>query len=209
MVLSQKNGHFIVFEGLDGSGTTTQIKLLSRYLSSLDIVTHLTREPSDRPIGLLIRQALQKHFVLPSGKRLTPETIALLFAADRADHLAAEIEPRVARGEWVLSDRYLPSSLAYQGAECELSWVKSINKVARKADLTLFLDVSVATCVERIQHRSAEIEIFEHHDRLVLIKEKFEETLLAEKKKDIIRIDGSLSVEKVHQNIVDIIRQFF
>src|SRR4051794_7439187 len=98
---------FIVFEGLDGAGTTTQAQRLVEALRAAGLPAHFTREPSDGPIGTLLRQALTRRLTLPEGRRLTPETLALLFAADRMDHLAAEIEAQQARGTWIVCDRYV------------------------------------------------------------------------------------------------------
>jgi dTMP kinase len=104
-------GKFIVFEGLDGSGKTTQLKLLSKRLEerSGEGSVFVTREPSDNPVGSLIRSALRGEISLEAG------TIALLFAADRCEHLAGEIIPNLERGRAVLCDRFYLSNLAYQG----------------------------------------------------------------------------------------------
>ncbi|HYY53573.1 MAG TPA: dTMP kinase, partial [Myxococcales bacterium] len=110
-------GRFIALEGLDGSGTTTQAERIASVLRAQGRRVLLTREPSDGPIGTLIRLALTGRLGLPqrSGP-LTEEALALLFAADRVDHLAAVIEPALERGELVVCDRYVLSSLAYQGS---------------------------------------------------------------------------------------------
>src|SRR5512139_742195 len=110
-------GLFIAIEGIDGAGTTTQAKLLFDGLRARGLPVHLTREPSDGPIGVLIRQILTGRVVVPGlqGPR-APDwaTMALLFAADRLDHVEAEIAPNLADGVTVVSDRYDYSSVAYQ-----------------------------------------------------------------------------------------------
>jgi dTMP kinase len=155
-------GAFIVLEGLDGAGTTTQCAALAAVLRRKGHRVHVTAEPSSGPIGTLIRQALGGRLGLPGRHGpLTPETMALLFAADRVDHLAAEVEPALARGEVVLSDRYLLSSLAYQGAQVGMAWVESLNRAARRPDLTLFLDIDVAVAGQRRRHRGGHPELYE------------------------------------------------
>ncbi len=148
-------GKFIVLEGIDGSGTTTQSELLVSALRQDGIKASRTREPSDGPVGLLIRQVLTGKIVLPRGANESVEmdsrsgwsTMALLFAADRMDHVGREIEPALARGEWVISDRYVGSSLAYQSLTAPgevveaLGWIANLNRFAAKPDLTVVLDV--------------------------------------------------------------------
>lgn len=152
---------FIVFEGLDGAGTTTQAHRLVEALALRGHPAHFTREPSDGPIGTTIRQALTRRLVLPDGRRLTPHTLALLFAADRTDHLAAEVEPLRARGVSVVCDRYALSSVAYQGQEIDPDFVRAINASAGAPDLTLFLRVSPETALTRRQGRSMGEELYE------------------------------------------------
>src|SRR5258706_8367109 len=122
-------GVFVVIEGIDGAGTTTQGDRLTAYLQKKRAV-YFTNEPSNGPAGMLIRLALARRLlgpnheyhdpreIKPTGSvELHPYTMALLFAADRADHLATQIEPNLRRGKIVLCDRYILSSLAYQGLE--------------------------------------------------------------------------------------------
>src|SRR5690554_6701257 len=103
---------FIVLEGLDGAGTTTQVERLARSLSGEGHRVHTTREPSDGFVGVLIRQALRRRIVERTGRQLSPETLALLFATDRVDHLRDEVEPALSAGGVVISDRYVHSSIA-------------------------------------------------------------------------------------------------
>ena len=108
-----------------------------------------TREPSDGPVGVLIRQSLTGR-VLPGGAGpLAPETLALLYAADRTDHLHARVRPALEAGQVVLSDRSVLSSLAYQGASLPMKWVESINAHALPAGLTLFVHVSLRVAAQR------------------------------------------------------------
>lgn len=152
---------FVVLEGLDGAGTTTQAHRLVASLQSLGVPAHFTREPSDGPVGTMIRQGLAGRLVRPGGARLTPEAFALLFAADRVDHLAAEIEPLLARGVTVVCDRYALSSIAYQGQELDPQFVREINARAAAPDLTLFLRVSPEVALERRRGRHLGEDLYE------------------------------------------------
>jgi dTMP kinase len=157
-------GRFIVLEGLDGAGTTTQAAAISQVLRSEGQPVLVTMEPSRGPIGALIRQALTHRVGLPGGAPLTAEALALLFAADRVDHLAAEIEPALRDGAVVLSDRYLLSSLAYQGAQVGLAWVAQVNARARTPDLTLFLEVDTGVAAARRGGRGGREELYERDE---------------------------------------------
>ncbi len=102
---------FLVLEGMDGTGTTTIAGLVADGLRARDLRVRLTAEPTDGPLGRVLRRHLRGEI------ELDPAATALVFSADRADHLARSIRPALARGEWVVCDRYLLSTLAYQGAE--------------------------------------------------------------------------------------------
>lgn len=163
------DGHFIVLEGIDGSGTTTQCAILADRLRAQGLPAHTTREPSDGPIGVLIRQVLTGRVVTPSQHGSRPPTwttMAALFAADRLDHLEAEIHPNLHDGVTVVCDRYDHSSVAYQtvsggGSEDISSWVLELNRHARRPDLTLVLDVDPAVAAERRGTRSGGPELYE------------------------------------------------
>ncbi len=136
----------IVIEGIDGAGTTTQAERLAATLRGRGTACHLTREPSDGPIGKLLRQMLAG-----AHAPVHATTLSLLFAADRADHLSREVEPALGRGEVVISDRWYHSSLAYQGTGEERAWILELNRRARRPDLTVLLQVSP----EEAAHRRA------------------------------------------------------
>lgn len=152
---------FIVFEGLDGAGTTTQSHRLVAALEAAGRKAHFTREPSDGPVGTSIRQALAGRLVRPGGERLTPETLALLFAADRVDHLASEIDRLCDRGVTIICDRYVLSSVAYQGQELDPAFVRAINARAAAPDLTLFVRVSPETALQRRAGRHLGEDLYE------------------------------------------------
>jgi dTMP kinase len=154
--MSAGPGRFVVLEGIDGSGTTTQAARLAASLRELGHAVVSTREPSDGPIGVLVRQALTRRLV-----GLSDRVLALLFAADRLDHLASVVEPALAAGKVVVSDRYVLSSLAYQGMRLPLAWVEALNAAARPADLTLFLEVDPRTAARRRHGRGGTEELFD------------------------------------------------
>ena len=140
---------FIVLEGIDGSGTTTQLGLLERHLQGRGRRVHATREPSTGPVGRLLREILLGGHKSPSGEPVDGLAMALLFAADRRDHLTREISPALAGGADVVSDRYLLSSLAYQAQEAERDWVAGLAREVRVPDLTLLLDLPVEVAAAR------------------------------------------------------------
>ena len=156
-----KPGKFIVLEGLDGAGTTTQCEALAKALRLKGREVWVTREPSTGPIGTLVRQSLSGRLMLGPGEPLGNDTLALLFAADRVDHVASEIAPALKRGAVVLSDRYLLSSLAYQGAALPMAWVAQLNARALAPDLTLFVEVSLSEAARRRKARGGKDELFD------------------------------------------------
>ncbi len=162
-------GLFIVVEGIDGAGTTTQCARAAERFVDKGLPVHVTREPSDGPIGTLIRQILTGRVVVPGHHGAhAPNwaTMATLFAADRLDHLEAEIVPNLVDGVTILCDRYDHSSVAYQtvssGGDAEAAaWVRELNRKARRPDLTLVLDVDPEVAAGRRVSRSGSPELYE------------------------------------------------
>jgi dTMP kinase len=141
---------FIVLEGLDGAGTTTQLRLLSERLSREGTPHLATFEPTDGQIGKMLRSILARDL------RAHPRTIALLYAADRSEHVhdpSTGIESRVKKGHLVICDRYLFSSLAYQSIECGLDFVLALNSGFPLPQRLIFLDTPVEVCQERLAER--------------------------------------------------------
>ena len=142
-------GRFVVFEGGDGSGKSTQAARLAGWLRDRGLTVCETFEPGAGAIGAVIRELL-----LHGTEAVTPVAEALLMAADRAQHVATEIEPALARGDWVVCDRYVPSSLVYQGVVRELGVdvVEQLSAIATAGlapDVVVLLDVSDAVAEER------------------------------------------------------------
>lgn len=155
----QDRGLFLVVEGIDGAGTTTQAKRLYDALQSQEVDCHLTREPSDGPIGRLLREILAG-----DHKPNDATSLGLLFAADRADHLQREVLPALESGKLVISDRYYHSSLAYQGSDEDRSWIATLNQRAMAPDCTFFLQVDPEVAAKRRSDDDRTEEIFDHLD---------------------------------------------
>lgn len=157
-----RRGRFVVVEGLDGAGTTTQARLLGERLRAAGRRVHVTAEPSGGPAGVLVRQVLQRRVTGAGGAAFDPSALALLFAADRLDHVAAEVTPRLAAGEDVVSDRYTLSSLAYQGLTTgSPGWVEAINSRALAPDVTVFLRVRPGLALGRRKAAATTPELYE------------------------------------------------
>lgn len=174
------SGLFVVVEGVDGCGSTTHSRQLAKALRSSGREVVLTCEPTNGPIGGLIRQILQRRLVVAdvSGPRgFAWSTMALLFAADRLDHLDSVVIPALRDGAIVVSDRYDLSSLAYQSAtapdgEEVLPWIRELNARALRPDLTIVIDVPAEIAEERRRNRGGVEEVFENRalqERLVQV----------------------------------------
>lgn len=192
-----KKGVFIVIEGLDGSGKTTQAKLLAAKLRQTHRAVY-TQEPSKGKIGKYIRNRILY------GEKRFPTTIeALLFAADRLEHIQNEVLPALAEGCVVVSDRYVYSSLAYQGsAGLSLDWIETINEHALKPDLALFIDVDPEAVQVRLKSRKSVMENLETQRKVREIYQKFI------KKGELVQIDGNKPKNAVAQEILKVTTAF-
>jgi dTMP kinase len=153
-------GRLIVLEGLDGAGTTTQARILVDAVRARGKAAHLTREPSDGPVGRLLRSMLIGEHAIP-GRTIDQGTFGLLFAADRMDHLQREVMPQLEDGTIVVSDRWYHSSLAYQGTGADRAWIRVLNQRARVPDLTVFLRVRAEVAAARRVAAGRAQELFE------------------------------------------------
>lgn len=190
---------FIALEGLDGAGTTTQLARLAASLRALGREVVETRQPSDGPVGRLVRSALRREWGAAGG-RLSPDALALLFAGDRLHHVADVVEPAIARGAVVLTDRYVHSSLAYQGSECDVAWVHEINSRARTADLVVFVEVPVDVCLERIGARGQARELFEERAALEATAALYRQAF-ALRDEQVVTVDGTGTIDEVERAI--------
>ncbi len=196
----------IVLEGLDGAGTTTQTRRLVEHLTARGDKAHATREPSDGPIGQLIRQMLTGGHAIP-GQSIAQSTFGLLFAADRLDHLQREVDPKLAAGVTVVSDRWYHSSLAYQGTGAERDWITMLNARARRPDLTIFLQVRPEVAAARRVAAGRVQELFEdlRMQEDVAAGYKATNSELAAQGERIEVIDGEAAPDLVFAAIVSLV----
>jgi dTMP kinase len=202
---------FIAVEGVDGCGSTTHSRLLSKTLKARGRETVLTCEPTNGPIGGLIRQILQRRLFVAdaSGPRgFAWSTMALLFAADRLDHLDALVVPALRDGAVVVSDRYDLSSLAYQSAtapepQAVIPWIRELNSRAVRPDVTIVIDVPAEVAEDRRRGRGGVEEMFEHRalqERLVGIYAKAETLVPGDR---LVHVSGLGTPEEVSARILE------
>lgn len=197
-------GRFIVFEGIDGSGKTTQARLLAEHLEKNGRKTFLTAEPTTLPTGRALREAL-------SGKiNRTECQMAVMFVDDRIAHNVHPTEGIAAlldAGIDVICDRYYYSTLAYQGQSTDYAWVKSMNldcPEIRKPDLCIYIDLLPNQSLERISRCRDSVEIYENLDTLTKVREQFLSVISDLTPMDNIRIiDGYRTVEAVFADILN------
>ncbi|MHB1404113.1 MAG: dTMP kinase [Desulfitobacteriaceae bacterium] len=203
----QRKGKFIVLEGVDGSGLSTQAGRLHAWLEQeTGSKVLLTKEPSEGPVGVLIRQAL-------SGRvqGLGADTLALLFAADRVDHLTHSIIPALEKGHHVICDRYLLSSLAYQGRSLPLEWLKQINAEAIVPDLTIFISVDPVVTLKRIAEKRFKVDLFERENILREVLNNYDILVqeLCEEGQNVLQLNGNRTLEIVSNEVLSKVQEYF
>ena len=191
----------IIIEGMDGAGTTTQTKLLADYLTNLGYKVAQSAEPTNSAIGQEIRKWL-KEPIEKEPHLLT--MLALCFAADRMHHINFNLAPALKTQDFVLVDRYVMSSMVYQGLHLPTSFIAEINQYALKPDLTILLDVTPEIAFERIGFRKGPKDFYESKPMLTKLRDRYLHFAKLEQKK-LALIDGSGSVEEVHTHIRNII----
>ena len=205
----QKNpyqGKFIVFEGLDGAGSTTQAGMrydwLNKKLKEFILgrpSAFLTKEPTNNIIGGLIRGQLTNSW------KTGPECLQLLFSADRAFHLEKEIMPLLEKGVTVISDRYFFSTIAYGAIEIQnTEWLIKINDRFLLPDLTFFIKVSPKICLDRIRTSRFHIELFEKEEALALVWQNYE--MLANRFENVYIINGERPINDVFEDVKNLLR---
>ncbi len=200
--------NFIVFEGLDGSGTTTQLKLSQDAHAQAGTLNriHITCEPTDSPIGKLIRAALS------GGNPVEAKTLAYLFGADRNEHIYGKdgIQEHLTAGQAVVSDRYLFSSLAYQGLTAGTELAYRINGAFPLPEYLFFFDVPVSTAIDRIRLRGDPLEVYEKKSFQGNVAEAYNTVLqvYTETAPDmqIIRLNAEEKAEEIHKKIWSIVK---
>ncbi|MFA5926928.1 MAG: dTMP kinase [Patescibacteria group bacterium] len=187
-------GLFIAFEGLDGSGSSTQVDLLTKKLNKLGYFAFDTKEPTNNLIGGLIRGALTQDW------KASPECLQLLFAADRAHHLQREIVPSLEKGNIIISDRYYYSSIALGSVGCERKWLAEINGQFISPDIVFLIKVKPSECINRIARSRNEFELFEEEKKLGIAWDTY--AWLHRRRKDpIVLIDGERKIEQIEMDI--------
>ncbi|ALM74221.1 dTMP kinase [Thermococcus barophilus] len=199
-------GIFIVIEGIDGAGKSTQAKLLAKWFEKRGYNVVLTKEPTDTAFGKLIRKLVLTggREGIIDGAKISHEAEALLFAADRAEHVKKLIEPSLRAGKVVISDRYFYSSLAYQWARgLDLEWLINLNKFAIRPDLVILLDLPVKESMKRINGRQLKSEF----DRIAELQKRVRENYLklVEMFPEMKIVNALASIEDIHNDIVALV----
>ena len=191
-----KRGFLIVIEGIDGAGKTTHARKLVRWLRKNGIRTRYTFEPTRGAIGRILEK-------MASKRKVDVRVEALLFAADRIDHLNKIIKPLLEKGFIIISDRYVHSSIAYQSITVgDQGWVEELNKFAENPDLVILLDVDPETGLKRIKRKRAR---FERIEILKKVREKYLE--LAEREGFKV-INANRGVEEVFEDVKSSVEKF-
>ncbi len=194
----RKKGAFICIEGLDASGKTTQARRLVRELRKEGFEAVYTTEPSRGEIGKFIRT-----YILQRKRRVPIAVEALLFAVDRVDHLEDRVKPALQEGKIVVSDRYVYSSLAYQGAAgLDLNWIEEINRSVVTPDLAIYIDVPPEVVVKRIRRKRSVMERLEVQRKVREFYMKFVED------GRLIRVDGNRAKDEVSRDIFTTVLNF-
>jgi dTMP kinase len=200
MTTKVRKGFFIVFEGLDGVGKSVQVAMLKDWLKRMKLRPFITKEPTENITGNILRIALRM-------EKLSPLTDALLFAADRAEHIDKEIKKRLKKGQIVISERYVYANIAYQTAQgVSERFIKNINDFAIKPDLVILLDAPAETAIQR------------DWNVLYYLPQKFEKSkkfnekvrkkyLELAKKYDAVIIDATRPVDEMFEDVKNVVNK--
>lgn len=193
------NGKFIVFEGPDGSGQTTQATLLSDGLIKAGRKVLLTKEPADDLDEGLIRR------ILRGQNKVSAKTLQLYFTANRGYHLDTQIKPALEQGKWVVCDRYFFSTLAFGLLELNYDWLWQINSQFPSPNLTFFLDVSAPVCMDRLQRRGGNRELFEQEEKLNQVIKNYQELFSKNQFPNVFIINGDRDIGVIAKEIWGIV----
>lgn len=203
-------GKFIAFEGIDGSGKSTQIARLANRLRSKKFKVYETFEPTDSPIGSLIHQIMTGR--IKAGHR----TIAALFVADRIDHLLNEVNGivhKIERGIVVLNDRYYFSSYAYHSPHVDMDWVIRANSISAdvlRPDLNIFIDIDPETGFERLNKERMHLELYENIETMKKVREFYFRAFdKLNNEENVIIIDGNDTPDNIEMKIWDKVKYLF
>lgn len=210
--MSNSRGKLIVFEGLDGCGSTTQAELLKRWLEDRNQPVYYTKEPTEGPFGFMIRLFLAKRVGVMRGadrfERLDDQALALAFAADRMDHIHNEIGPKMQAGITVVADRYYLSSLAYQAISVEYDWLKAINAKCTRPDVTIFLDVPPLVCKKRMERQRWHVELYEEIPMLERVQQNYYSAIkdLVQRGERIEIVNGNRPIADVQKEVISLLK---
>ena len=203
-----KRGRFIVFEGIDGAGKTTQIELLAKHLRAEGRSVYCTAEPTESVSGGLLRDALA------GVTRRTVCEMAAMFVFDRINHNVNPvngIQKMLDDGFDVICDRYYYSSMAYQGSGTDPEWVSNMNlncPEIMRPDVCIFLDLTPEQSMARINRGRATQEIYENEEKLTQVRNQFYRVFEQLRERDNIQIvDAYRSVEEIHRDIVALVKK--
>lgn len=194
---------FIVIEGLDGVGSTTQTRMLYDYLSKKGFSVIISAEPTKASLGKEIRRMLQEDDIEHDQDMLV--SLALCFAADRMQHIAQVIKPALKANNIVILDRYVTSSYVYQGLNLPQNFIIEINKYALKPDYTIILDLDVHQAYQRLQHRHGPKDFYETLNNLAKIRDRYQQIYALDPQEKAL-IDASGSIEEVQERILQALR---
>ncbi len=200
MLLNKHPGIFVAIEGLDGSGLSTQAKLVVDLLRLQSVTAFATKEPTNNVVGGLIRGILSGVTTFPS------DGFQLLFAADRSHHIVREIVPSIKDASVVVSDRYFWTSVAYGGINLDRQWLLDINRDFMLPDLTIFLNLKPEVAISRIKKDRFELELFEKKKELTKVRENYM-WLLKKFPKNIHMIDAGRDRQEVSREIFSLIQR--
>jgi dTMP kinase len=200
---------FIVFEGIDGSGTSTQAQLLAKSLEGVGHPAIVTTEPSNGPIGNLIRQGMKRRVLFTDDKEKFDHQMAYLFAADRHDHLYNDVDgvfKLINEGFFVISTRYYFSSFAYH---CEngddFEFVRNLNNKFPEPDIVIYLDNPIQVSIKRMENRSHQ-DVYENEDKLTTVKNNYRK-IFSEYGGRFFQVRADLPVYDVHNSIIQYLRE--
>lgn len=203
-------GRFIAFEGIDGSGKTTQTARLAARLNRMGLACCQTREPTAGPIGSLVHQIMTGRIAADN------RVVAALYAADRLDHLLNQTDgilPLLEQGTHVLTDRYYFSSYAYHSVDMPMDWVIEANAQAAqllRPTATIFIDVDPNTALERISKNRFHTEIYENLARLTKTRELYFQAFEKEKdRENILILDGSMTEDQLEEQVWEAVKGYF
>lgn len=199
MIRNSCSGEFIVFEGLDGSGQTTQAHLLKKYLEKTGLRVLATKEPTQNSLaGRKIKKVLEKK------EKISPADLQKLFIEDRREHLGREILPSLKRGEMVICDRYFFSTFAFGVASgLDLEWLIKLNERFLLPDLTFILKAKPETCLRRIEVRGTAKTLFEKKEKMEKVWQVYE--VLPQRFENLFLVDAEQPINQVFNQVKEIV----